>query len=117
MDEDGSAREPVDARFLLANERTYLAYTRTALSLQIAGLGILQFLTQGHGSVRYLLGTALVATGSYLGVAGYRRFRSNDLAIRAGVDIGTSRASGVVAAAVAVLPLSAAVVLAVIALL
>ena len=44
---------PVDYRYLLANERTFLAYLRTALSLQVAGLGVLQFLTHGSDAVRY----------------------------------------------------------------
>jgi putative membrane protein len=52
MSDDG----PVDYRFLLANERTFLAYVRTALSLQIAGLGVLQFLTNGHNVLRLVLG-------------------------------------------------------------
>jgi putative membrane protein len=106
-----------DYRFLLANERTYLAYARTALSLQIAGLGVLQFLTSGHSVVRYLLGVALVATGSYVSLAGYRRMRSNEQAIRAGRDIHPARAASVVAAVVAAVPLVAAVAIAVVALL
>ena len=116
MDESGSTHGPVDARFLLANERTFLAYTRTALALQVAGLGIMQFLTQGHLSVRYYLGVALVAAGSFLGLAGYRRYLNNDRAIREGHDIGHAHASVVVAAAVAVVPLTAGVALAVVAL-
>ena len=33
-----------DARFTLANERTFLAWNRTALALVVAGLGIVQLL-------------------------------------------------------------------------
>jgi len=101
--------EHADYRFLLANERTFLAYTRTALSLQVAGLGVLQFLTQGHGSVREGLGVALVLVGSFAGLSGYLRFRRNDRTIRAGEDMTTSRSPVVVAAAVAAFPLVAAV--------
>jgi putative membrane protein len=103
---------PVDYRFLLANERTFLAYVRTALSLQVAGLGVLQFLTGGHDAVRIGLGLVLVLTGSVVGAAGYQRFRTNERAIRAGLEIGTARATSVVTAGVAVVPLVAAVVLA-----
>ena len=71
-----------DYRFLLANERTFLAYVRTALSLQVAGLGALQFLTQSHDAVRYALGLCLVAAGSYTGLTGLRRMRRNEQAIR-----------------------------------
>jgi len=48
--------EHVDYRFLLANERTFLAYIRTALALQLAGLAVLQFLTHGHQGLRLALG-------------------------------------------------------------
>jgi len=108
--------EPVDARFLLANERTFLAWIRTALALQVAGLGVLQFLTHGHSWVRYLLGVGLVAVGSFVGATGYRRYYRNDRDIRSGRDLTTVRSSAVVATSVIVLPFLAAVVLLVIAL-
>jgi putative membrane protein len=102
----------VDYRFLLANERTFLAYVRTALALQIAGLGVLQFLTHGHTSVRYGLGTVLVAVGSLVAVTGYFRFRDNERAIRSGEELHTARSPLVVIVAVGVIPLVAAVVIA-----
>ena len=98
-----------DYRFLLANERTYLAYVRTALALQVAGLGVLQFLTHGQDAVRYLLGVALVVAGSYTGALGHLRSRRNERAIRAGDDIRPSTAGVVVVAVVVVVPLVAAV--------
>jgi putative membrane protein len=104
--------EPVDYRYLLANERTFLAYVRTALSFQVAGLGVLQFLTHGGGAVRYVLGVVLVLAGSYVGLAGYLRSRANERAIRAGGQMHTARSTGVVTAAVVVVPLVAAVVVA-----
>ena len=100
-----------DNRFLLANERTFLAYVRTALSLQVAGLAVLQFFTGGHAAVRIGLGLALVAAGSFAGVAGWLRFRSNDRRIRDGRPIPSPHASLVVVAVVAAVPLVAAVVL------
>jgi putative membrane protein len=110
---EAAGRPPqVDYRFLLANERTFLAYVRTALSLQVAGLGVLQFLTQGHAGVRETLGTVLVLLGSFAGLVGYLRFRSNDRTIRAGRDMPTSRSPVVVASVVALLPLVAALLVA-----
>jgi putative membrane protein len=108
--------DPVDNRFLLANERTYLAYVRTALSLQIAGFGVLQFLTHGQDAVRYTLGVTFVVAGSFTGLVGVRRWRANERAIRAGRDIGPARGAVVAAAAVVAVPLMAAVALAVVAL-
>ena len=107
MPDDG-----VDYRFLLANERTFLAYVRTALALQVAGLAVLQFLAHGHGALRTFLGLALVVVGSYVGLAGYRRFRDNDRSIRAGAEMHTTRAaSSAIAGAVVAIPLVAAVLL------
>jgi putative membrane protein len=76
-----SALDP-DARFLLANERTLLAWIRTALTLQAAGLGVLQFVTEVEA--RGLIGLALLALGAAAGLVGYRRYRAADLAIRQG---------------------------------
>lgn len=107
-----SPEEHVDYRFLLANERTFLAYVRTALSLQIAGLGVLQFLTAGSDAVRILLGVVLVAIGSYVGLVGYLRWRDNERSIRAGAEMHSARSTTPVAAAVVLVPLVAALLLA-----
>jgi putative membrane protein len=72
-----------DVRFLLANERTLLAWIRTGVTLQIAGVGILQFVTRLEATA--VLGIALLVLGAAAGAAGYRRYRSADEAIRAGV--------------------------------
>ena len=108
---DLMTEELVDYRFLLANERTFLAYVRTALALQIAGLGVLQFLTLGHAAVRLTLALALVATGSYLGLTGYRRFRANEQAMRLGAGMQPARATIVVAVVVVLVPLVAVLLL------
>ena len=103
--------EPADYRYVLANERTFLAYARTALALQITGLGVLQFLTRGQSEIRYTFGMVLVVVGSVLAVTGYRRYRSNDRAIRAGAEIGRSGSATLAAVAVIIVPLLAAGVL------
>ncbi|HSO51509.1 MAG TPA: DUF202 domain-containing protein, partial [Actinomycetes bacterium] len=46
---DGDRREP-DYRFSLANERTLLAWVRTALALDAAGLGVIRFAPPLGGS-------------------------------------------------------------------
>ena len=101
----------VDHRFLLANERTFLAYIRTALALQLAGLAVLQFFTQGHHVLRLVLGVLLVAVGSYVGVAGLLRYRRNDRSIREGEELHANRAASPIAAAVVIIPLAAAILL------
>lgn len=71
-----------DARFLLANERTLLAWVRTALTLQAGGVGILQFVTQVQASG--VIGLALLGLGTAAGWVGYRRYRAADAALRRG---------------------------------
>jgi putative membrane protein len=108
----GGMAEHVDYRYILANERTFLAYVRTALSLQIAGLGVLQFLTQSSDAVRHALGVALVTVGSFVAVTGHLRYRRNERAIRAGTEMAASHGSRVITVVVVLLPLAAAVALA-----
>lgn len=100
-----------DRQMVLANERTFLAYVRTALAFQVAGLGVLEFLTTGPSAVRVVLGLGLVLTGSYVGVAGLARYRHYDEAARRGVPLDHPRSPLVTTSLVATIPLVAAVVL------
>ncbi len=79
----GPATEPVerepDPRFTLANERTFLAWSRTALALVAAGLGIVQLLPPFRGVPfgRHLLGLPLIVLGAVLAVAAYTDMMRN----------------------------------------
>jgi putative membrane protein len=72
----------VDARFLLANERTLLAWTRTALALLAGAVGVFQFGDRLAGDVALTL--VLVVLGAGTALAGTRRYLETDRAIRAG---------------------------------
>ena len=102
---------PADHRFLLANERTFLAYVRTALALQVAGFAVLEFLTQGYDFVRLLLGMVLILVGSALGGVGLRRYRLNDAAIRSGGELASSKVPAALAAVIVIAPAAAGVLL------
>ncbi len=72
-----------DYRFTLANERTFLAYVRTALALDGAGLAVVQFLTKlGSQHDRDLTGGLLVIGGLATVLAGFLRWRSVQAAMR-----------------------------------
>jgi putative membrane protein len=100
VDEHGD-REP-DYRFSLANERTLLAWARTALGLEAAGLGVVRFAPPLSGG-RELLGAALVALGGLAAWNGYRRFVAVDRAMRAGARLPASPAPLALTASLAAL--------------
>lgn len=91
---DDTAHDPdtgPDYRFTLANERTYLAYVRTALAMLVAGAALLHLddLLGTTGQTRGL-GMVLMVVGVGITAAGYVRWRSNDARIRAGKGLALS---------------------------
>jgi putative membrane protein len=108
MDGEDTGQEP-DVRFSLANERTFLAWNRTALALIAGGLAVAQLLPSlDVPGVRRILGLPLIVLGGVLAHLSYRRWESNEEAIRAGAPLPPSwlprilSVSVVVGAAVAV---------------
>lgn len=71
-----------DTRFLLANERTLLAWVRTTLVLVATGLGVHQFGTRVAGSTA--IAVLLLLAGIASMTVGTMRFHAADRAIRAG---------------------------------
>jgi putative membrane protein len=90
-----------DARFLLANERTMLAWLRTSLALQAGGVGIVNFASSLN--LNGVIGLVLIGLGGLAGAAGFYRYRAADQAIRRGVLPPTGTAPQVLAVSVAVL--------------
>lgn len=87
-----TAGDEPDYRFTLANERTFLAWVRTALALDAAGLAVLHLLpVLVLPGARELLGLALVGLGAVVAVAAYRRWRGYQLALRTGRALPPSR--------------------------
>ena len=89
-----------DPRFLLANERTLLAWVRTALALLAAGGGIYEF-TDVSGRKALAITVALVGIGST--AAGGLRYVATARAIRRGEPTADDRSPVVLAAAVCIL--------------
>jgi putative membrane protein len=82
--EEEADREP-DYRFTLANERTLLAWIRTALALDAGGLAVIRYAPPlAVTGAREGLGIVLVLLGAVTASASYRRFVRVDRAIRAG---------------------------------
>ena len=99
---------PPDPRFRMANERTFLAWNRTALALIGGGLAVEQFLETGR-TARLLLGIPLIVLGAALAVASYGRWRTNEEALVRGQEVPPSRLPAFVAAAFALLAVGALV--------
>src|ERR1700689_2977041 len=73
-----------DPRFTFANERTFLAWSRTALALVVAGLGIVQLMPPFPGVPwgRHVLGVPLIVFGAVVAVTAYREWTRNQRAMR-----------------------------------
>lgn len=92
-----------DVRFSFANERTFLAYNRTALALVTAGLAVTQLLPPFDvPGGRRMIGLPLIAMGTLIAVASLYQWRSNEQAMRHGRSLPKSILPPVVAAVVAV---------------
>ena len=59
----------------LANERTVLAYLRTALALDAAALAVARFLNVGPAWLAVTIAVLLALAGLWTGFAGIMRFR------------------------------------------
>ena len=73
-------KEP-DYRFTLANERTFLAYVRTALGFNVAGLAVDQFI-DGSPATRLALSVAVIVLGAVVAGLGFHRWHQTELAMR-----------------------------------
>jgi putative membrane protein len=80
-DDDGTEPDP---RFTFANERTFLAWSRTALALVVAGLGVVQLLPPFPGVPwgRHVLGVPLIVFGAVVALTAYREWTASQRAMR-----------------------------------
>jgi putative membrane protein len=102
-----------DARYTFANERTFLAWTRTALAFIVAGLGIVQLLPPFPGVPwgRHLLGVPLIVLGAVIAIVGYLQWAANQRALRRGQPLRSSAIPKILAAAITALAVVTGVVL------
>jgi putative membrane protein len=101
-------REP-DARFTFANERTFLAWNRTALALVVAGLAIVQLLPPFPGLPwgRHLLAVPLIAAGAILAVGSFLEWERNQRALRRGEPLPRSSLPRLLAILITVIAVAA----------
>src|SRR5215472_8803722 len=108
-DEDGTEPDP---RFTFANERTFLAWSRTALALVVAGLGVVQLLPPFPGVPwgRPVLGVPLIVFGAVVAVVAYGEWVKSQRALRLGRPLPKSVMPRLLAAVITVIAVLAAVV-------
>jgi putative membrane protein len=100
-----------DYRFSLANERTFLAWIRTALALAAGGLAAVTILDDFPGEE--FLGVGLLALSFLTAASAYRRWALNERAMRLDEPLPPSRLPMLMAIGVAVVSVVAAVLFAV----
>jgi putative membrane protein len=105
FDADPTALEgdPPDYRYSLANERTFLAWIRTALALDAGGLGVAGFLPPLRiPHLREVIAIGLMVLGSAIAFRAVDRRTRNERAMRLGRPLPPSRFPGVLAMVVGV---------------
>ena len=107
--DDGAEPDP---RFTFANERTFLAWSRTALALVVAGLGVVQLLPPFPGVPwgRHVLGVPLIVFGAVVAVVAYSEWDRSQRALRHGQPLPRSVMPRLLAAVITVIAAIAAVV-------
>ena len=93
-----------DYRFSLANERTFLAWIRTALAMLAGGILLHQFATKLEPQwVNLVASGCLAALAGVLGVGAYLRWRTNEIAMRLGESLPASNLMPLLSVSVALL--------------
>ncbi len=96
-DDEHQDREP-DVRFTYANERTFLAWNRTALALIATGVAATQLLPEFHiPGGRQILGIPLIALGALVALTSFRQWKANESAMRRALPLPSSRMTAVLA--------------------
>ncbi|BFO20167.1 DUF202 domain-containing protein [Streptomyces sp. KM77-8] len=91
-----------DYRFSLANERTFLAWLRTALALIEGGFAVDQFLPELRWGLRVGLALALLAAGALCALRAVNHWVRCERAMRRGEDLPVSRFPALLSLVVAV---------------
>jgi putative membrane protein len=106
-------REP-DYRFTLANERTFLAWIRTALGLLAGGVAVGQLVPPfAFPGATVLLGLMCIALAAVLAATSYPRWRAVQRAMRADQPLPSSRVLIVLAVGVLVVTVTAGILVAI----
>jgi putative membrane protein len=100
-----------DPRFTYANERTFLAWSRTSLALVVTGVAATQLLPALDIQFgRRLIGVPLIVLGAVLELLAYQHWYANERAMRLDEPLPPTRLGVVLALGIAVVSVIAIVV-------
>jgi inner membrane protein YidH len=103
--------EEPDPRFSYANERTFLAWNRTALALISVGLAVTNLLPPFNVPFgRRLIGLPLIALGAFIALASLREWTGNQRAMRRGEALPVARLPLLVSVVIGIVAVVALVV-------
>jgi inner membrane protein YidH len=106
-DAQSEAGSEPDPRFTFANERTYLAWSRTSLALIVGGLAVAQFVKVGIAGLQLILAIPLIALGGYLSLRSYLHWQQNERALRVAAPLPASSLPRVLVYGIAVFAVAA----------
>lgn len=95
----GHGSEP-DPRFTLANERTYLAWIRTALALTAGGIALEIFCGDLNPTLRTVAASILITAGTVVPLLAWRDWAVNERALRGAQPLRPATMGVIVAIAV-----------------
>lgn len=95
--EDTPPDEEPDYRFSLANERTFLAWIRTALGLLAAGIVAAKALNFEHDVWRWVVSVPPIVGGTAFALDAFARWRGYETAMRTGRPLPAGRGLKVLA--------------------
>ena len=101
--------EEPDPRFTLANERTFLAWARTALGLLATGLAVAQLLGSEPRAARLVISVPLILMAGVIGVLSYPRWRTLERALRLSEPLPDASAAAPLGIGIALIAITATV--------
>jgi putative membrane protein len=94
--------------FSLANERTFLAWIRTAVALMVAGLAVAEFFESRSEATRLVIAIPLVLLGAGVAFTSFTRWEEKERAMRLGEPLPPSSLPRLLALAVGLVAVVAA---------
>ena len=101
--------EDPDARFSLANERTFLAWIRTSVALLVAGLAVAEFFESRSEATRLAIALPLLVLGAVVALDSFGRWEDKERAMRLREPLPASALPRVLGLAVGAIAIVAAV--------